>query len=253
MDTKELAEARKCLQPWLDGVDLISKSKLKDEEVSTYASIISNHIVGKPVMEKGVKNFRHLTSIPVNVGDAWILLVPVCNSESLPTEWKKDMLGVNFLARHYPDVNAILFEPEQNLPRLLRGLVFLHEMRHGTQARFPMNGNNDPNYEFYREVDAYEFEFGILDRLNPTGYRSYLESEVRRVGDDFRKRGVSQPNLNYTLLKQIFPDLIASSKGVGASATVIFIRATFLLYDRSFSPDVAARKKIEMVKGFGSR
>jgi len=250
-DNIELARSQKCLQPWLDGVDFIIRNDPTDSAPSIYREVIANGAFAKPIVAKGDPAYMWLSTAP-NPAKPWVGLVPICSEANLPFPWKKSFDKADFLAEYDPGVNAIVLRTSIGSPMVVRGLALLHEMRHVFQTRNPLAKPNPPGYKLFKEVDAYEFEFKILDHLKLPGYNSFLDYEVRRVREAYRRTGHAQPNLTDPRLDKIFPDIGIDPVARRTAASLILFRASFLLYDLD-NPQEATNLKMSMMASVGYR
>ncbi len=145
-----------------------------------------------------------------------------------------------FLRSH----NVILLNSIDYYPDTVRGLVLFHELVHAQQKRTGIPAPSHPNARALRELQAYELEFKVLDRLNLPGYKEALEAEVRRVRSEFQQQTTSRPNLANPYLDVMFPDVGMQVQSRTKVASILLFRAILLMVERDFKPEEVAQKKL---------
>jgi hypothetical protein len=229
----ELNDARACLRPWLDGLEAINKMDPQSPRTKQYREILDNASFVHPSVRDEEPVFYVISAVPdpskLSVG-----VLPICDEANLPDVWKKVLGSVGSLAFHarFGDLELLILRTQIQVPNLIRGLVVSHEMRHVEQSLAIAAGQAvRPDSEHYYELDAYEFEFEVLDRLNLPGYNSFIQDEVRRIRDDVKTMGRAVPNGADPRLAEIFPGLGQSSEERETVAALLLVRAAFKFYE----------------------
>jgi hypothetical protein len=242
-------QSRTCLQPWLDGLNLIIKSDPKNQDLKAYREVLSNAAFGESITLQGKSSVRIISRVP-NPDKAWLVAVPVCSEQvPFPENLKKE----KFLAAYNESTKIIFLNSSFSTPTLLKGVVLIHEMRHVVQHLSPVAPEGTPGLSLFLEVDAYEHEFQLLDRLRLPGYESLIASEVKRVKEDLASKGKAEPNVTDRRLALIFPGLGTDLVSRQLAATEIFLRTLFKLYDIESSEEVALKKKMDTMVSIGYR
>jgi hypothetical protein len=249
---QELIEAKKCLQPWLDGLDLIIKKLPTDSNLRNIRDFVANGAIAKPIVLKGGRGQQYLSAAPDST-KGWVGILPICSEAELPFVWREHLDNSPFMAMYEGENNTVVLRASFTAPNLLRGLVLIHEMRHMLQGQRPIASEAAPGYLQLREIDAYEYEFGFMDRLNLPGYKQFLDDEVARIKKEYRETGGATANWKDARLEKLFPDLGIQIKPREVAATEMFVRAHFALYDRENTEKVAFQKKMAFMASIGYR
>jgi hypothetical protein len=248
----QISSAGKCLAPWLDGLDQIIARDSIDQDPRAYRSILANGAIGQPVAQGHVLGLKWISG-PKDRTKGTVGIVPICSTVGLPAPWIKELQSRQFVASYYPrPFDAVVLRGYLPVPNILRGFILLHEMRHGLQERYATSNPGEP-IVLIKEVDAYDFEFSVLDHSSLPGYQAMLEDEIKRIKVDFARTGSTRPNAADPRLDQIFPGLGKNQVARNIAATEIMIRAVFKLYERENLPETAFRKKLSFMSALGYR
>lgn len=256
----DAAEARQCLEPWLESIDsiiAILKGRPVGKQLENYRRVLANGVLGKPDMAGATRAVRWISDVPDPSRGmrGTIGVVPICSEESTPPAWREYLRRSRFIAiyQFYGDHDGIVLRSTIPMPKIIRGIVLLHEMRHALQARNPIGSNRDPRYRKFREVDAYEFEFSVLDQLDLPEYAPFLHDEVKRIKAAYAADREVAPNLFDSRLERIFPDLGIELRQRETAAQIILVRAHFKMYEEGVSSDDAMEKKMELMPRLGHK
>ena len=225
----KLKEAKACATPWIKGVEKVSQRVPDNTELKTHLKVLRNASYAKLVdVPHAPFAIEHLSEVPEKITS--VVIVAHCSRDAL---WNKTFANRGFVASFHGDSRAVTLDSTVRLPELVQGLVLAHEMRHLLQH---FNGQtSSPQNKAVRhlnELEAYEFQFLLLDRLHLPGYRDILHQEMERLKSEHSQKQAATMSIGKHLDK-LFPDLgmhLDARKVVG---TMLFLRAHFKIYEES--------------------
>ena len=242
---ERIAEAKRCIQPWLEGVrEVVQRSQHK--QAREYELMIKDGLYAEPYA-KNSKQIAINLLLPGKQTQAdmqKLRLVPLCQNSNI----RKMLKEKNSAAMFDIQLGALLLESDSTSPKIVLGLIILHELRHWWQfqaGKIPATNKRD---FLMSEVDAYEFEFQVLDSLKLPGYTDVLAAEFRRLRTP--NAGISMSPTNPGL-DRMFPGLgmhLAPRKRV---ALIISLRALFKTFDQDFRGQEVLQQKMNLLETLG--
>jgi len=176
-----------------------------------------------------------------------VVFVNVKDPASIPPgAWTQTIQNSNYVAMFYDDVNTMVFRTDMQEVPLLRVLIIFHEFRHIMQAQNPLP--KVPNYQQIREVDAYDYEFALLDKLSLPHWNEAVSTERARLRPSIRNNIGFKTNLDDPNAEKVFGKFPSTVSRYNA-ATIIMLRSAFAEIDSQFSPPLAIQRKIMLLKG----
>lgn len=231
---KEVRELKDCLQPWLDGLDYMVRKDPANRDISYLKKIVDSGSIHRPTVMNGKRSSSPITQ---NKGGSEIALLPLCSEQNLDQPWQAFINNLYWPALYEQESNRILFRGDLPIPILARGLIFLHELRRW--QRYRAGDTNAAEIE----LDAYEFEFAILDKINPPGYMEFMRKEIVRIRQEQPKGYNYRVNIISPIYKRMFPDLEFIEISAQIVAKILLYRAVFKMYEMDYKgPKIRERK-----------
>jgi hypothetical protein len=204
--------------------------KIKDDDSSLYLHALENHEVQIPV-DSGDKIGLLNVFLLERPSEPWVGIIFV-EDDNVSPAWKKEFSKEDFIAEYSAEWNSLIIHNYRciGIPKVLSGLIFMHEMRHWKQANFKFNP--DPRYKKQLiEVDAYDYEFWLFDQLHIPGFGELIAKEKDRLRADFLAGKSVSPGCPVSELRKIFPDLGDETNSVKVTQTEIFLMALFKIIE----------------------
>ncbi len=244
-DQAMIKSMRACLKPWLDALDSIHVRSRGDNAVMAAKSNLANGMLLVPTEEKGKKMLRPLTS-PKNKDSLGV--TPLCSLENLPQPWAKYFSShPRFLAEYDTSAKTIVLRSDIGAPILVRGLTLMHEIRHAEQWRTLPRAD-----VCVLEVDAYEYQFDLMDGLHLLGYDSLIREEVNRIKVESGTMRGPRPHFDNPKLLLAFGVREATWDQRTSMAMLIYTRARFRIIDQDYPKDALRRKMAFIFSEAGS-
>lgn len=241
---KEMAEIQKRVldkvSQWvLPAQEILQRTN--DGDASLYVHAFNNCPVQIPLDKGSELGLLGVTTLE-RPSEPWVDFILVEDVNVSPV-WKRAITSKDFLASYDFEQNTVIIHDFRikGIPKIMKGLVMLHEMRHWKQANFDFRP--DPRFEKQmQEIDAYEYEFSLLDRLNLPGYSELVAHEKNRLRSDYFSGKPVNPVCPVALLKKVFPDLGNETDTVKAAQSEVFLLSLFKIIDEGPEREREARK-----------
>jgi hypothetical protein len=182
----EIELRRKAAQEFVTDVALVA-SKSRDATALKYAQILSTgNVLFAPVASQVRPNNFAIQMLDKSP-EHYARLIGICilakPDELLNPLWAHKLNDANFVAEYNSDINCILL-PQPRLSHfspIYIGLVGQHEMALFAHRPAKSDAQNDHTKKLSDELQAYEFEFSLLERLGGPSFAAVLKKEVSRL------------------------------------------------------------------------
>lgn len=174
-----------------------------------------------------------------------VLVITPNQFSELPVQWQ-NLVDKAYVAQFLADGQCIMLKMNHEpRPLAYESLVVMHELRHYFQHNNSGKKVVDQYEHLSRELDAYEAEFFILDRLGLPGYETFLQAEVELAKTKLLNGKELMVNVNRKIMENMFGKMDEESlKSVG---TIIAMRTAFKALDEMFPNDVAKQRKLNIL------
>lgn len=226
-----IAKTAPIVQEWVTAAKYVA-SKSRNEDAQAFTEVLSNNCYARPLMYEG-KLASQVVTEPHNKNKAGVCFTLVTDDDLNSMPGLMSGKGVQFAASY--GMNGIALNGTSQFRgknMLLKGLILQHEMAHWAQVNIAgasLVGNAE------MEVEAYDFEFGLMDSLGLPNYREFLEREVSR-----KDLVPNNPYLNDSRINDIFGPT-GSETERKMLATILWNRVLFKSYELS-NHNVHAKK-----------
>lgn len=188
-------------------------------------------------------------SDPANIHAPWVRVV-IAENSGLSEGWKKELDKRSVASFTDPDSTILLSHYRAvGFPRVLRGLILMHEMRHWYQLWYDMPIDEKFDREMH-EIDAYEFEQRLFKDLNLPNYARIINEEMDRVRQDYLAGKPVKQGCPLSDVKLLFPDVGDNADAISACQKEIFYTAMFRIMNAMPWEEVMERK-IKFVQSSG--
>lgn len=247
----QLLKAKQIFQPWLSGARLIAQ-KTRDEDAEIFVKVLENSIYVTPYITPDSDNseqfgLTHLNDVPeTNRPFLRILAIPH-NYQPKSPHWQNYIQQINRFSATYIDELDMLTVKEATQPNLLLcGLVIHHEVQHGLQDA--MQNPENLKYPYYlqrREIDAYEYEFRLMDNLNNQHLNEMVSEHKYNASKKHFTLNPDDPRLD-----KVFGQMNSNERLLAAG--LIMLRGSFL-YAESLPKPEEMKFKIQVMMAQGYR
>lgn len=178
----------------------------------------------------------------------WIGVVFVGAKTPIPRgAWTEYFHKSKLFAEYDDKSNAIIFRDDIPQLPILKGLIAQHEMQHWLQKIKPAPPLISKQLlKLLRELNAYEFEFSLLDKLKLPGLPELIASERTRIRKYLQANQSFETNFDDPMLVKVFGPF-PSEVGRKNAATIIMIKALFAEFDSLYPPQAALQKKLNFL------
>jgi hypothetical protein len=218
-----------------------------DVHAGRYAEVLDNSICAVLTDEAGPSKLAvKYVSTPKHKDKPWIGVVFVGAKTTIPAgAWTDHIRKSTMFAEYNDSTNTVIFRDDIRQLPILKGLIAEHEMQHWWQK---MNSlpQQIPDLGAFKELDAYGFEFTLLDKLKLLGLPELITFERARIRKYLQSNQSFETNFANPMLTKVFgpfPSDLASKN----AATIIMIKSLFAEFDSLYSPQIALQKKLNFL------
>ncbi len=245
---KRLIEAKRLFAPWLNSAKLVA-NKSKDADAKIYIDILENslYVTAIDPEDPNMLAIEPLNDVPDKTRP-FLKILSVSENFQPPNkrweEWMKPLQG-KMSATYQSEIDLLAVAQNQVTNPVLAGLILQHEMQHGMQdaTMTPEGRVQTQKLPQLLEVDAYQFEFRLIDEFNNPMTKilcdEYMGKFVNSDGKPIPLNG-ADPRLD-----SIFGPF-ADPKERNLAAGLLYMKAFFQLAD-TFGEPGAQQRKIQLM------
>lgn len=242
-------ELQSCTQPkavWVAAVRNIAKITA-DPQAQGYADVLDNGICAVLTNEAGPDKLAvKYIAMPKYKDKPWIGVVFVGTKTPIPAgAWTEHFRKSVMFAEYNDSINTVIFRDDFGQVPVLKGLIALHEMQHWWQKMNPLP-QPIPDLQAFKELNAYEFEFSLLDKLKLPGLTELVTFERARIRQRLQSNQGFETNFSNPALIKVFGPF-PSEVGRKNAATIIMIKSLFAEFDSLYSPQASVQKKLNFL------
>jgi hypothetical protein len=218
-----LNSAKPTINNWIGSAEYVA-NKADDRNAKLAVNAMKNYCLGMPIVYKGSPSTQFIAA-PQNPKSPSVCFNVITEKdlEEMP-QWRKMLVDQGMAAQYDRQMLLIQDSPQSRVTnRNLVGLIALHEMCHWKQDKIDgkLHGQFDPKIE----IEAYEFEFGLLDKLNLPKYAEFMTVETAKPFSN------QNPYLNHPDLTAMFGPMTAQESK--AAATLLYLRVAFNHFNKN--------------------
>jgi hypothetical protein len=233
-------DSKACLAPWIAGVEDLAK-KTGEPLVGMYLDVLRWSPVVHTVRGTNLELSVKIRPEEMPAGDRpYVFLQALCGGEEERVFVEDD--APSSPATYYVEHNLMQVRSLVPADPTVRSLVLLHQMLF---ANISYSKPELPLAE--RLMTAYEFEFHLLDKLNPPGYRAFMEDEVERKRQAVLAGEYYEVNLEHPAIERIFPGTRGSTLSRHHAATLLWLRVEFMAL-QTYEPERHKELRLELIK-----
>lgn len=244
-----IKECEEITKEWITAAETIAL-KSKNDNAIFAVGVLKNHALSIPLQGDQALTMDAVT--PNDTKGPWVRVIPLSEITTRGTKaWYNTLIHNRFSAQYSPNTNSIMLMHNTKRNAVIKGLVLLHEMCHWKQHNpAPTIPINDM-VVIGNEVEAFEFEFSILENLNLPEFSNLISQERNRLGRILKQSSFRiEPLNNNPLLEKVFGKF-DTEQSKQEAATIIMIMAVFKEYD-SFPEKERLFKKMTFLKSMGT-
>lgn len=232
---------------WMTAIQNIVKMT-GNLQAQRHANVLENNVCAIPTNESGADKLAvKYISMAKYKDKPWVGLVFIGAKTVIPAgAWSEHIRNSKNIAEYHGSINTIIFRDDLLQIRILRGLIAHHEMQHWWQKMNPLPPQT-PDLKTLAELDAYEFEFDLLDKLKLPGLPELVAFERAHIRKYLKSNQSFFTNFDNPMLVKVFgpfPNDFAKKN----AATIIMIKSLFAEYDSLYAPQIADQKKISFLR-----
>ena len=247
--TVNLKELQNCAQSkaqWMTAITSVANIS-GNTQAGRYAEVLDNCICAILTDEAGRDKMAvKYISQPKYKDKPWVGVVFIETKTQIPEgAWAEHFRKSKMIAEYQFGTNIVIFRGDIPQLPILKGLIAEHEMQHWWQKMNPVP-INIPHLQVLRELDAYGFEFSILDKLKLPGLSELISFERVRIRKYLQVGKSFETNFDNPMLTKVFgafPSDVAHKN----AASIIMMKALFAELDALNIPQVALQKKINFL------
>ncbi|KKT28416.1 MAG: hypothetical protein UW43_C0003G0020 [Candidatus Yanofskybacteria bacterium GW2011_GWA1_44_21] len=232
--SKDIQTQRSCLKPWTMAFDALLKRSTKNGDLQRLRQIYDRAILVKIAPAREKRGYEYLDDTST---EDWLGLLPICEVKSTPEPWQDVLRIIHRGAQYEPRPNVILLRSDLPMPELVRGLILVREL----YVKSRLGNRRATNAGV--EVDAYEFQFGILDDLNLPGYKESIRDDMPYIMEDHTNGQYDSLNLTNPRLPLMFPDVKQHEVAYYFAGQLIYKRTLFRVFELMYKGSEARKAK----------
>lgn len=220
----------------------------KDQQAKYFSDVLKNSACAVLTNEAGRdKQAVRYMEMPNDKNRPFVGVVFVAKQSQIPEGfWKKFLTNSKFIAQYFDGINTIIFREDMPQVPVLYALIAMHEMQHFWQRTHPLD-RKIPDFDAFRELFAYEYEFHLLDRLNLRGLKDLIAAERARIRPYVKSNQGFNTNFDNPALERVFGPMLFNIQRQNA-ASIVMMRSLFAEFEALYPQKVALQKKMYFLK-----
>ncbi len=243
---QRLAISKPIVNSWIDSMKAVAE-KSGQKDLWEAIHIANNKSYAMPVEYNNQPAGKLLTVMPDPSHNGIVFTVITKDDKAKLPLWRARLQKTNFACSY--DQGSVLIEESVNnkmANKYLKGLILFHELRHWSQD--VVQHKTDPNLRVVNEVEAYDFEFTILDNLKLPGYDEFIRQETKSANAGF---DLENSYLNDPRIEPMFGSYGSEDEKM-MIGTELWYRVVFKRYEQNPSTEMENKLKF-LSRIYGSR
>lgn len=223
---------------WVVGAQDIARITL-NPEAQNFLKVLQNQYYATPTENSG-KLFTVKLTEPQdpNVPSIGFVVLNSKELQALPV-WLAAANQIQYPCK-YEREYIIIDSRYKMLNKRVKGLILLHEMVHWKQDI--NDSNSERMSKISKELEAWEFQISLLDKLQLPGYETFVQVEVSKMTSDAKWN--QKPFISDPRVEDIFGNFASEYEQIRA-AKMLQMKIFFQTFEQD--PETAIDKKIALL------